>query len=60
MACLEHTCNQCDYIWHDNYMSSICPMCDCLDHSTWFDEPQDEERDDGGKAEELGGRKRFD
>ena len=38
MACMEHSCNKCEYIWINNKWEAICPKCGSLSVSNDYDE----------------------
>lgn len=38
MACLEHWCRYCEYVWFDNAAHASCPRCCSSDVHTWWDE----------------------
>ena len=41
MACLDHDCNECGYMWHDNIRFSNCPKCGSTNSHVTFDEYPD-------------------
>ena len=51
MACMEHECLSCEYVWHDNRPRGRCPLC-CGPARHLFDEsPEPEEEDDAERVE---------
>jgi rubrerythrin len=38
MACMEHECHECGYLWHDNTPRGNCPQCGAWDVGHYFDE----------------------
>ena len=45
MACMEHICS-CGYSWFDNLHAYMCPKCQGLDVTNFFDErPETDELD---------------
>lgn len=46
MACLDHDCDRCGAMWHDNIKFSVCPKCGCTSSTVTFDEYPEYEYDD--------------
>jgi predicted nucleic acid-binding Zn-ribbon protein len=40
MACMEHECNACGAIWHDNVARPACPECGSTSVYSTFDEDE--------------------
>ena len=38
MACMEHECNDCKYMWFDNSTDSKCPKCGSINTDSTYDE----------------------
>lgn len=41
MACMDHHCRQCDFIWLNNEPREPCPICDSNEVTHIFDEEFD-------------------
>ena len=55
MACMDHHCIACDWIWSDNNPRGDCPMCgNSLGNGHHFDEPRErgKEKPDYGSSDE--------
>ena len=58
MACLEHQCARCQYVWHDNTIWRRCPSCGSSPVTNYFDEdPLFEENDDDADETREDGRR---
>jgi predicted nucleic acid-binding Zn-ribbon protein len=45
MACMEHECNGCRAVWHDNKLRPACPECGSTSVFSTFDEADDRDYD---------------
>ena len=56
MACLDHSCRDCDEMWEDNRSGGDCPACGSSHVAMFFDGPMIDEplEDEEGKAIRTG------
>ena len=40
MACMTHSCLQCDHVWFNNQARDHCPKCDSLHVAHHWDEQE--------------------
>lgn len=52
MACMEHECLQCGYIWFNNTYNSSCPECGSRIALHYFDECENTKQENNNEEEE--------